>query len=245
MTPERIGPRQTIAVSSSGVSRLELTTSIAERVNAGTKSGRGWALLSCGSRSMPSGSRRPKRRGIDGPVMSASRMPTRRFARRRPTASIPVVSDLPTPPLPDMTATTCLNGARRANAPGARFSGRRSSFMIVGTRPESRAWVSAARMGSTRNPCAEAPCSRVSLALTAHPVQPKPKADSTSWAIGRAATSSRRLVCGEISTYGMTRRLQHSGPRPGYNRCVSRGETAGPTVDTLKKEGTPWQPSDR
>ena len=34
MTPERIGPRQIIAVSSSGVRRFELTTSIAERVRS-------------------------------------------------------------------------------------------------------------------------------------------------------------------------------------------------------------------
>ena len=99
---------------------------------------------------------------------------------------MPVVSDLPTPPLPDITATTCLKGARRWKAPGARFWGRRSSFMIAGTRPERRAWVSAAKIGSTRNPWAEAPCSSVSLALTAQPVQPRPNAESTSWAIGRA-----------------------------------------------------------
>ncbi len=44
--------------------------------------------------------------GMLGPVMSASRMPTLSPWRRRATASRPLTSDLPTPPLPLITATT-------------------------------------------------------------------------------------------------------------------------------------------
>ena len=124
MTPERIGPRQIIAVSSLSVSRFELTISIAERDIAGTISGFGcWPGGVDGSDSSPSGVVSPNSRGIDGPVMSASRMPTFLCARRRPTASSAVVSDLPTPPLPDMIGTTYVKRARRVNSPGARRRG--------------------------------------------------------------------------------------------------------------------------
>jgi hypothetical protein len=164
--------------------------------------------VSFGSRSMPSGVRNPKSRGIEGPVISASRMPTRLPARRNPTAKSPVVSDFPTPPLPDITATTALKVPRLRNAPGGPTCGTLSSFMIVGTRPECRACVSAATIGSTRKPCAFAPASRVSYLLTPHPEQCSPKAVRTSSAIGRSATSSRILVPGLIVNVAMRRRLQ-------------------------------------
>ena len=50
----------------------------------------------------------PNMRGIEGPVMSPSRMPTLSPRRFNPTASSPATSDFPTPPLPDITAMTCL-----------------------------------------------------------------------------------------------------------------------------------------
>ena len=120
-----------------------------------------------------------------------------------------MVSDLPTPPLPDMIGTTRPNFARRANAPGARRCGVRSSFMIVGTRPESRAWVSAARIGSTRRSWAAAPFSIVSYLLTAQPEQCRPNSSSTCSAMGRSSTSSRMLVVGVIAIgAAMKRELQ-------------------------------------
>ena len=42
--------------------------------------------------------------GMLGPVISASRIPTSKPARRRATAVKPLTSDLPTPPLPLITA---------------------------------------------------------------------------------------------------------------------------------------------
>ena len=46
---------------------------------------------------------RPRRRGIDGPVRSMSRIPTEWPARDSESASWVVMDDLPTPPLPDST----------------------------------------------------------------------------------------------------------------------------------------------
>lgn len=46
---------------------------------------------------------KPRRRGIDGPVRSMSRMPTDLPAKDRERASWVVMEDLPTPPLPDKT----------------------------------------------------------------------------------------------------------------------------------------------
>src|ERR1700681_2700382 len=124
MTPERIGPRQIIAVSSLSVSRFELTISIAERDIAGTINGLGCLPGGVdGCDSSPSGCVRANRRGHDRAVMSASRMPTFLCARRRPTARSAVVSDFPTPPLPDMIGTTYVKRARRAEAPRARATG--------------------------------------------------------------------------------------------------------------------------
>jgi len=48
---------------------------------------------------------RPRRRGMEGPVRSMSRMPTDLPARERESASCVVMEDLPTPPLPDSTCT--------------------------------------------------------------------------------------------------------------------------------------------
>jgi hypothetical protein len=46
---------------------------------------------------------REKRRGMDGPVRSMSRIPTDAPARERESASWVVTEDLPTPPLPERT----------------------------------------------------------------------------------------------------------------------------------------------
>jgi hypothetical protein len=45
----------------------------------------------------------PKRRGMEGPVRSMSRIPTEAPARERERASWVVMEDLPTPPLPERT----------------------------------------------------------------------------------------------------------------------------------------------
>ena len=44
--------------------------------------------------------------GMEGPVTSASRMPTLAPRRASSTASVPQTSDLPTPPLPETTPIT-------------------------------------------------------------------------------------------------------------------------------------------
>ena len=46
---------------------------------------------------------RPRRRGIDGPVRSMSRIPTEWPASDKESASWVVMEDLPTPPLPERT----------------------------------------------------------------------------------------------------------------------------------------------
>ena len=48
----------------------------------------------------------PNAFGIDGPVMSESMMPTLAPVRATADANRPVTVDLPTPPLPEMTAMT-------------------------------------------------------------------------------------------------------------------------------------------
>ena len=50
---------------------------------------------------------RPRRRGIEGPVRSMSRIPTEWPARDSESASWVVMDDLPTPPLPDSTWDFC------------------------------------------------------------------------------------------------------------------------------------------
>ena len=50
--------------------------------------------------------------GMEGPVMSASRMPTVCPRRLSSMASAPVTNDLPTPPLPESTAITCFTSER-------------------------------------------------------------------------------------------------------------------------------------
>src|SRR6202022_2273543 len=145
------------------------------------------------------------------------RMPTFLCARRNPTASSAVVSDFPTPPLPDMIGTTYVKRARRAKAPGARRTGCLSSFMIVGTRPESRACTSAATIGSARSPCALAPCSIVSYLLTPQPAQCRPNSPRTASAIGSSATRALMFVLGAISMCaGMKRELQPLSEIPLY-----------------------------
>src|SRR5579871_5168394 len=201
MTPATIGPRQIIAVSSRSVSRFELTISIALRETAGVISGCGCpcGVVFTGSGAIESGCVKPKSFGTDGPVMSASRMPTRKFFRRSPIASIAVTSDLPTPPLPDMIGIVCAIRARPENSPGARRAGLRSASAIRGTEPVRRAASRAATIGSTWSPCARAPCSTVSYLLTPQPLHPSPNAFITSAANGKRATRSLMLVCGAIS----------------------------------------------
>ena len=46
-------------------------------------------------------SSRPRKRGMEGPVKSMSRIPTELPARERESASCVVTEDLPTPPLPE------------------------------------------------------------------------------------------------------------------------------------------------
>jgi hypothetical protein len=48
----------------------------------------------------------PKRRGIEGPVRSMSRIPTEWPARERESASCVVTEDFPTPPLPERTCVS-------------------------------------------------------------------------------------------------------------------------------------------
>ena len=101
--------------------------------------------------------------------------------------------------------------------------------MMSGTRPESRAWVSAVRIGSSRRPCAAAPCSIVSYALTLQLEQPRPKAARTSFAIGSSATRSRRFVWGVI---GM------AAPWRGWKWDVLAGEERRPRARGF---GPPWR----
>ena len=49
---------------------------------------------------------RPSILGMEGPVISASRIPTRAPERASSTARLPQTNDLPTPPLPEMTPIT-------------------------------------------------------------------------------------------------------------------------------------------
>ena len=50
---------------------------------------------------------RPRRRGMEGPVRSISRIPTDLPARHKESASCVVMEDLPTPPLPERTYSNC------------------------------------------------------------------------------------------------------------------------------------------
>src|SRR5579859_7857780 len=79
----------------------------------------------------------PNMRAILGPVISPSRMPTRWPCRRKETASRPVTSDFPTPPLPLIIAITCL--ILRSGAPDA---------IVRGTPRPTGAFFGATEMGS-------------------------------------------------------------------------------------------------
>lgn len=66
----------------------------------------------------------PRKRGIDGPVRSISRMPTDLPARESERASWLVIEDLPTPPLPERTCVMSMmsemaddNRIQRGNLP--------------------------------------------------------------------------------------------------------------------------------
>ena len=96
--PAMIGPRQATGSLSFGKSRFRLITSMPVVVRTGKM-----------PVSLPSAfCFRPNSRGMDGPVMSASRMPTFRPMRCMATASRDVTMDLPTPPLPLHTPMTFL-----------------------------------------------------------------------------------------------------------------------------------------
>src|SRR5580658_9205049 len=124
-----------------------------------------------------------------------------------------------------MIGIVCANLVRPLKAPGARATGRRASSAIFGTLPERRASLSASTIGSTRRPCARAPCSTFSYLLTPHPLQPRPNAVRTSAAIGSCATSSFILVCGAISISGMASWL-NLRTAPEYAR-VDRARARG------------------
>ena len=68
----------------------------------------------------------PKAVGAEGPVMSASRTPTRFPFRAMATASMDVTVDLPTPPLPETTAMTFFTLALGFSS-ASRLSGLRSA----------------------------------------------------------------------------------------------------------------------
>lgn len=92
---EVMGPRQMTGLSSSGRSRLIDMTLMPVLVSTG--------IMPCSG--PPRGrSRRPNSLGMLGPVMSASRRPTRWPARLRATDRRAATDDLPTPPLPLITA---------------------------------------------------------------------------------------------------------------------------------------------
>ena len=96
--PDTTGPRHATGMSSFGSMRFTDTTLMPLAVCAGTMP----------SASAVSGFVMPNVLGMDGPVTSASRMPTLKpffciwLAKRL------VTSDLPTPPLPETTPMTCL-----------------------------------------------------------------------------------------------------------------------------------------
>ena len=110
MAFETTGPRQATGMSSFGSMRLVDITLMPLCVWPGRMP----------SASAVSGFVMPKVFGMDGPVTSASRMPTffPRFCISL--ASRLVTSDLPTPPLPDTTPITCLTLVRLL---GARVGG--------------------------------------------------------------------------------------------------------------------------
>jgi hypothetical protein len=60
--------------------------------------------------------RRPMRSGSDGPYTSASSKPTRRPHAAAATATFAATVLLPTPPLPEATATMCATPGRGARA---------------------------------------------------------------------------------------------------------------------------------
>src|SRR3989442_9977870 len=99
MAPATIGPRQITASPSSGRSRF------IDMIGMPPRDFGGFNVLPSDETGF---SRTPNIRGIEGPVMSPSRTPTRKPRRFRPTARRPATSDFPTPPLPDITAMTCL-----------------------------------------------------------------------------------------------------------------------------------------
>ncbi len=97
MAPASTGPRQSTGSFSWARSMLALMTLMPRGPTAGRK--RSPMVVAC----RPP---RPSMRGTEGPVMSASRIPTLRPRRASSTARLQETRDLPTPPLPETTPTT-------------------------------------------------------------------------------------------------------------------------------------------
>ena len=98
MMPDTTGPRHATGASSEGSSRFTDMTLMPLSVWAGK-------MPSMSATTCPV---MPNVLGMDGPVTSASRMPTLKPRFCIWLASRLVTSDLPTPPLPLTTAMTCL-----------------------------------------------------------------------------------------------------------------------------------------
>ncbi|MPN54092.1 hypothetical protein SDC9_201761 [bioreactor metagenome] len=96
--PAMTGPRQTTGSVSLSSSRLIDMISVPPRVKRGSISSLFPTAFSV----------TPKEWGIEGPVISASRIAVRCPRRCMAAASRLVTSDLPTPPLPEMMPMTCL-----------------------------------------------------------------------------------------------------------------------------------------
>ena len=112
--------------------------------------------------------------------MSPSSTPTRKPRRLSPTARSPATSDFPTPPLPDITAMTCLMPFCSAMPrifipPGlavAFAAGRLSGSLPVSARA-LRSRMSSS-MFTRPPPCPVAPARIVSLLLIAHEAHESP-----------------------------------------------------------------------
>src|ERR1700687_5200645 len=92
-----IGPRQIMARSSSTRKPMDITLT--------PKRSMGSSMRGPTRRGLP---RRPNSFGCEGPYTSASRMPVFSPIAAKPSARLHEVVDLPTPPLPEATAMTCL-----------------------------------------------------------------------------------------------------------------------------------------
>lgn len=74
---------------------------------------------------------RPRRRGMEGPVRSMSRMPTECPARDNERASWVVMEDLPTPPLPERICGGGVSGEGVGQGSGAQRAGLTSTMCLT------------------------------------------------------------------------------------------------------------------